>query len=43
MKSAEITSCPQQIGDVITECINQSNDPLWAGLRAYRARKGGRS
>lgn len=43
MRAAEITSRPQQIGDFITECINQSNAPLWAGLRAYRARKGGQN
>lgn len=41
MRAAEITSRPQQIGDIITECINQSNAPLWAGLRAYRTGKGG--
>ena len=32
---------PQQIGDIISECTENSNAPLWAGLRAYRAKKGG--
>lgn len=40
MRSAEITSSPQQIGDIINGCIKSSNAPLWAGLRAYRAQKG---
>jgi hypothetical protein len=40
MKQLQITS-PRKVGDIITECINTSNAPLWAGLRAYRAQKGG--
>ena len=32
---------PQQLGDIINEQIQHSNAPLWAGLRAYRAQKGG--
>lgn len=35
------TKQPQQLGDIINECVNTSNAPLWAGLRAYRAQKGG--
>lgn len=37
----EIASQPRRLGDVITDCISNSNAPLWAGLRAYRAEKGG--
>lgn len=37
----KITSHPQRLGDIINECIQNSNTPLWAGLRAYRAQKGG--
>lgn len=39
MRSDQITSSPQQIGDIINECIQNSNAPLWAGLRAYRAER----
>jgi hypothetical protein len=35
------TKQPQQLGDIIADCISNSNAPLWAGLRAYRAQKGG--
>lgn len=41
MRSDQITSSPQQIGDIINEQIQHSNAPLWEGLRAYRATKGG--
>ena len=32
---------PQRVGDFIEVAAQQSNAPLWAGLRAYRAQKGG--
>lgn len=41
MKQIQITSSPQQLGDIINEQIQHSNAPLWAGLRAYRQKKGG--
>ena len=40
MRSVEITSSPKRIGDIINECIKNSNSPLWAGLRAYGTQKG---
>lgn len=41
MRSIEIISQPRKVGDIINECIKNDNTPLWAGLRAYRAQKGG--
>lgn len=38
----DITSHPQKVGDVINEQMQNSNAPLWAGLRAYRAQKEGK-
>ncbi len=32
---------PQQVGTFIDNAVKHSNAPLWAGLRAYRAQKGG--
>lgn len=37
----ETTSQPQRLGNIIDDAIRNSNAPLWAGLRAYRAKKGG--
>lgn len=42
MKQLQITS-PRKVGDIIADCISNSNAPLWAGLRAYRAQKGGQN
>lgn len=41
MRQSQITSQPRKVGDIIADCISNSNAPLWAGLRAYRAQRGG--
>jgi len=35
----ETTSQQQRLGNIIDDAIRNSNAPLWAGLRAYRAER----